>query len=98
MDVGAPVNDHVLVTEEVIVVNVEDDGRLDPEERGGETELPGHLAGPGKEEAVHEASERTALVGGGGDEVSQAIGASTPQLRHVVLHAVALLEPVVVPV
>ncbi|GER32648.1 nuclear transport factor 2 family protein [Striga asiatica] len=70
---------------EIVIVQVENNGRLDPEEGAGDLELSGHVRGPREEESVDEARHGSAHIGGFENGVPEGPGALVLYLGHMLL-------------
>lgn len=82
---------------EVIVVDIENRSRLDPEQRRRELKAVRCLGGPREEYGVDYAGERAASVCGGGGEIGDSLLAAAANLRQEVVGVVeAVFETVVV--
>ncbi|KAJ6834355.1 limonoid UDP-glucosyltransferase isoform X1 [Iris pallida] len=67
---------------EVVVVNRENGERLDPEDRGRDVELPGHVEHPRHERVADDARDRTPFLGLAADKLREAYRTDGGQLRQ----------------
>lgn len=76
----------VPVFVKVVIIDIQNRGRLNPQEHPRNTKLTRHLCDPGKHEGVGEAGERFAFLFSGGYDVSQKLRAAALELGHVGVH------------